>query len=72
MFIFCVILELNEHELDASPLSGHKIRLVKHVINAYCKLRVHHMTKTFSKRQQLQQLQSVRKQLTKTIHFRNQ
>ncbi len=56
------------HELDSTPMQGHKLRLIKRVIEVYSKVRVHHLAKSLSKKAKME---SVRKCLTKTIHFKN-
>ncbi len=66
--MFNFILDLDDHEMDAVPLRGHKIRLIKLVIDAYSKVRVHHLAKIASKKSRQE---SIRKSLTKTIHFKN-
>lgn len=60
---------LYEHMLDSTPDNNHIFSLIKCISSSYCKIRLHHLAKTFTEKLTGPK---VRKQLTKLVLFKHQ
>ena len=61
--------ELKDHMLETAVMDNHVFKLIKNVTRIYCKVRMHHLAKTYSTKETGEQ---IREKLTKVIHFKNQ